>query len=153
MTASERRELMERYASGLDAVTELLSRFDARQLDESPHGEWSARQIAHHLADTELFRSTRLRTLLAEDAPLLASFDESSFAERLFYERPIEASLALLRAATETNLALLACLDEADWQRAGTHEELGPFSVEAWLQRAANHAHEHAGQLRGLLPA
>jgi len=135
----------------LDDACGLLASRDGADLDTAADGEWSARQIAHHLADTELFRSTRLR-LLAEDAPFIPSFDEAHFARVLHYDRPIGNSLVLVRATLDTNLALLERLGEQDWLRAGTHEEFGAFSVSDWLQRAANHGHEHAAQLRGLLP-
>ena len=37
---------------------------------------------------------------------------------------------------------------DADWQRAGTHSELGAYSAERLLQVYAAHAHEHAAQIR-----
>jgi len=37
---------------------------------------------------------------------------------------------------------------EADWRRAGTHTESGPYSAEAWLRIYADHGHVHADQIR-----
>ena len=37
---------------------------------------------------------------------------------------------------------------EDEWQRTGTHEEMGPYSVERWLEVYAAHAHDHAAQIR-----
>lgn len=72
-------------------------------------------------------------------------------AKRLQYERSIVSSLVLLHASQDANLELLYGLSDADWQRAGRHEELGRFSVEYWLERAVAHPHEHAAQIRTLL--
>jgi nucleoside-diphosphate-sugar epimerase len=46
------------------------------------------------------------------------------------------------------DLYRLERLTEADWQRAGTHSELGRYSTETWLRFNAAHAHDHAAQVR-----
>jgi hypothetical protein len=150
MIPVQRVQLIERYASGLNDACKAIERLAPAELDAAAEGEWCARQIAHHLADTELFRSTRLRLLLAEDDPFIPSFDEAHFARVLHYERPIEASLALVRATLATNLALLERIGEEEWLRSGRHQEFGAFSIEDWLERAANHGPEHLAQLGGL---
>jgi Arc/MetJ-type ribon-helix-helix transcriptional regulator len=35
-----------------------------------------------------------------------------------------------------------------DWQREGTHSEVGRYTVERWLEIYADHAHNHAAQIR-----
>ena len=39
-------------------------------------------------------------------------------------------------------------MTEAEWRRAGTHGEMGPYSAERWLEFNAAHAHDHAAQIR-----
>jgi hypothetical protein len=111
-------------------------------------GKWSARQIVHHLADSEMTSAIRLRRLLAEDNPLISGYDEEEFARRLHYDRPLEASLLALRAARDTSAQILDRLSEAEWSRAGTHSVSGPYSVTTWLEIYAVHAHNHAEQIR-----
>ena len=53
--------------------------------------------------------------------------------------------LAAVRAAS---LQLLETLTPAELNRTGTHSESGPYSVHQWLEIYANHAHEHAEQIR-----
>ena len=65
-------------------------------------GKWSAREIVHHLGDSEMTSAIRLRRLIAEEDPLIQGYDQEEFARRLFYDRPIEASLAAFRAARES---------------------------------------------------
>ena len=147
MRPEERDELIERYHRGFQAVSEALDRVGPQRIDSAVDGEWSPRQVVHHLADAALFHAIRLRLLLAEDEPRLQAYDERRFASSLAYERPIASSLALLASVMDSNLELLAELDEDDWSRTGMHEELGSFSVEDWLQNASRHAHEDADQI------
>jgi len=58
----------------------------------SAPGKWSAREIVHHLADSEMTSAIRLRRLLAEDKPVINGYDEAECARRLHYDRPIEGS-------------------------------------------------------------
>jgi hypothetical protein len=89
----------------------------------------------------------RLRRLIAEDTPVIVGYDQEEFAQRLHYDRPIAASLAVLKSVRASTTELLRCLDEDDWKRSGTHTESGPYSVETWLGIYAAHAHEHAAQI------
>jgi hypothetical protein len=150
MTPEERALLIKRYEDGCAVFLEALGAVPETGMDFAPAGEWSARQIAHHVADAELIRGYRLRQLLAQNAPRLQAFDERKFVSKLHYYRPVEASMALLRAVVRSNVELLALAFPEDWQRAGNHEEVGVFSLEDWLERAASHAYEHTEQLKGL---
>lgn len=147
MTPEERALLIKRYEDGCVALIDALGAVPDSGLDFAPPGEWSARQIAHHVADAELVRGYRLRQLLAQDAPQLQGFDEAQFVAKLHYYRPVKASLALFQAAVASNVELLTLVFPEDWLRAGNHDEYGVFSLEDWLQRAAAHAFEHAEQL------
>ena len=53
-TASQRPARLERFSTGFAAVADALDGADDESLDRrGPSGEWSAREIAHHLADSE----------------------------------------------------------------------------------------------------
>jgi hypothetical protein len=145
-----RKELITRYRDGYDAVVDALAGATDADLDRRPApGEWSAREVVHHLADSEMTSAIRLRRLLAEDDPEISGYDEAEFARRLFYDdRPIDASLSALRAARSTSAEILDRLDDAQWRRTGTHTESGAYGVEQWLTIYAAHAHDHADQIR-----
>ncbi len=155
MTPDARAALVARYATGADAFEAALAGLSDAELDARPFaGEWTVREIAHHLGDGELNSAVRLRRLIAEDEPVLPGYDEMAFSRRLHYgERPIATSLAAMRAARDATLTLLGCLTEAEWARTGTHTEQGPYSVEAWLRDYASHPHDHADQARRVLQA
>ena len=150
MDRDERTALIERYRTGTAAVQDALVGITDAELDRQPGdpAEWTARAVAHHLADSEAMAYTRLRRLLAEDEPVIQGYDEPEWARRLHYDRPIASSLAVLTAVRAASLELLVRLSEADWERTGTHSESGPYGVEDWLRIYAAHPHEHADQIR-----
>jgi hypothetical protein len=147
---AERTTLIDRYRTGTADVEAALVGITDDELDRQPGDadSWTARQVAHHLADSEAMAYIRLRRLLAEDEPLIVGYDEPEWARRLHYDRPIDSSLAVLVAVRSASLELLGQLGEADWSRVGTHSESGPYGVETWLRIYADHAHDHADQIR-----
>lgn len=153
MDGTERDRLITLYRAGADAVRAALAGATDEELDARPApGEWSARQIVHHLADSEMTSAIRLRLLLAADAPTIQAYDEERFAAMLHYDRPIEASLDAMDASRRTSAELLDRLSEADWARRGTHTEDGPYGVERWLEIYARHPYDHAEQIERARP-
>jgi hypothetical protein len=150
MDRTARDALIDRYRAGSEEVTRAVDGLTDDQLDrQPPDGGWTARQIIHHLADSEMTSAIRLRRLLAEDRPVIAGYDEAEFARRLHYDdRPIGASLDALSAARTTSAEILDRLTDDEWAREGTHSESGAYSVTKWLEIYAEHAHDHADQLR-----
>lgn len=149
MDAARRKELIERYREGYDAIVESLRDITPAELTarEGPD-EWSPQQIVNHVADSEMTSAIRLRKLVAEDRPVIYGYDEGRFAERLHYDRPYEASLLAVKGARDSSLTLLEALTEVEWAREGWHTESGPYSVELWLEIYAQHCHDHADQIR-----
>jgi hypothetical protein len=145
----DRAALLEQFRGGYAAVETVLASFTDAELDHpAPDGGWAARQVVHHLADSEATAYVRLRKLIAEDDPVIQGYDEPEFARRLHYERPIASSLAVLRAVRAASLELLESLTPAEWDRKGKHAESGSYSVDRWLEIYANHSHDHAAQIR-----
>ncbi len=148
MDPIERAPLVKRYKDGHRAVVDALRGVKDEELDRSASGEWTPRQIAHHLADSEMMSAMRLRRLIAEESPVIHGYDEAEFAMRLTFDRPIAPSLEAMRYARESTAQILDRMSEADWQRTGTHTESGPYSVEKWLTIYAAHGHDHAAQIK-----
>lgn len=157
MRRMERAELLHRYAAGADEVRAAVAGLRDVDLDRRPVGEsggWSARQIVHHLADSEMTSAIRLRRLIAEEAPVIDGYDENEFARRLHYDRrPIGPSLDALTAARAASLQLLEVLSDEEWRRKGTHGEIGPYSIEDWLLTYVAHPYDHAEQIRRAMGA
>src|SRR5436189_4502980 len=148
MTSDVRKKLIDQYKDGYRIVADALVGVKDKELDAHPApGKWSAREIVHHLADSEMTAAVRLRLLVAIDHPEIVGFDQDEFARRLHYDRPIEASLDAFKTARRTTAELLDKLTETEWLREGTHTEHGRYTLERWLEIYSAHAHKHAEQI------
>ena len=145
----DRTQLLDRFRIGVAEIEAALDAITDDELDRpAPDGGWTARQVVHHLADSEARAFIRLRRLIAEDEPQIIGYDEPEYARRLHYDRPIGASLGVVRAVRAASLELLESLTPSEWERRGTHSEAGAYSVDDWLRIYAGHPHEHASQIR-----
>jgi hypothetical protein len=150
MSKQNREALIRRYREGPAVLADAVSRLSERELDRKPSdGGFSAREVVHHTADSEMTSAIRLRRLVAEDRPQITGYDPDLFAARLHYDRrPVQPSLDAIRAARESTASILAALSEAEWERAGIHSEMGEYSIDTWLEVYAAHCHDHADQAR-----
>ncbi|HEX5824586.1 MAG TPA: DinB family protein [Candidatus Limnocylindrales bacterium] len=149
MDETERTRLLDRYATGSAAVEAALAGITDEELDRAPDDpeEWTAREVAHHLADSESMAYIRLRRLIAEDFPSIPGYDEPEWARRLHYDRPIALAVGVVVAVRAASLELLLHLTPDEWSRRGIHGESGAYGVEEWLQIYADHPHDHAAQI------
>ncbi|MGI8610269.1 MAG: DinB family protein [Candidatus Dormibacteria bacterium] len=145
-----RAALLEQYRNGPDVMSAAVAGLTDAELDHKPaDGGWSPREVVHHTADSEMTSAMRLRRLVAETNPEISGYDGDEFARRLNYAtRPIGPSLDAIRAARSSTMSILENLSEEDWGRAGTHSELGAYSVEFWLQIYAVHCDSHVEQIQ-----
>jgi len=149
MRTNDRKKLIDQYKDGYRVIAEALTGATEEELDRRPAPEkWSAREIVHHLADSEMTAAMRLRLLIATERPQIVGFDQDEFGRRLYYDRPIEASVDAFKSARRTTAEILERLTEEQWAREGTHSEHGRYTVERWLEIYAKHAHNHAEQIR-----
>ena len=149
MERQTRAELIAKYKDGYREVAAALEGASDKDLDSRPApGKWNAREIVHHLADSEMTSAVRLRLLVAEEHAAIRAYDEKDFAARLHYERPIASSLLAFQAARLSTGELLDSMTEADFAKTGTHPEHPSYSVDRWLEIYAEHAHNHAEQIR-----
>lgn len=148
MDTEARKKAIAQYADGYRVVAEALAGASDDELDAHPApGKWSAREIVHHLADSEMAAAFRLRLLVATDNPAIAGYDQEAFARHLYYDRPIEASTEAFKSARRTTAEILERMTADQWARAGTHTEHGRYTVERWLEIYSTHAHKHAEQI------
>jgi hypothetical protein len=148
----ERTRLMERYRTGAAALRAALGDATDEELDRpATDGGWTARQVAHHVAESEATSFVRLRRLVAEESPVIVGYDEELYARRNHYERAIASALAVVEAVRASSLELLGSLTDEEWERSGSHSESGRYSIDDWLRIYASHPHDHADQVRRAL--
>ncbi|MEM6782180.1 MAG: DinB family protein [Bacteroidota bacterium] len=115
-------------------------------------GRWSVASVLHHLADSEVMWSVRLRRTLAEERPALAGYDQDLWAARLRYgARPPGPSVEAFGAMRVVNLILVKQATESEWQRVGLHGERGEESVADMVRLYAGHDLAHRAQIERIL--
>lgn len=131
----------------LDAVTAV----NQDNLDRRIVGGWTARQVIHHIADSEAQSYARLRRLIAEpEGSLIQGYDEAAWANcaALGYEDlPIDHSLAVFESARQSSLDVLGRLTDSDLTRYGVHSASGRYTLAFWITTYCEHPREHAAQL------
>ena len=118
MDTTTRKKLIDQYKDGYRVVAEALVGATDEELATrpAPH-KWNAREIVHHLADSEMTSAIRFRNLVATDNVSIVGYDQDVFAKRLHYERPITSSLK----PTMRRRMMLACRS-VTWIRSGGSE-------------------------------
>ena len=149
MDTATRQQLIDQYAAGPGLVAAAVQGASDADLDRlPPDGSWTARMVVHHLADSEMTSALRVRRLIAEERPAITGYDEELWSKRVYYDRPIALSFDALRAARASTTEILRRMTDDDWRREGTHNELGRYTPEIWLEIYVRHAHEHAAQIQ-----
>ncbi|MDQ3281103.1 MAG: DinB family protein [Acidobacteriota bacterium] len=111
---------------------------------------------AWHLADLEVEGyGVRIKRILTEDNPSLPDFRGDVVArERNYLALDVNAGLTRFADARARNLARLAQLTAAQWQRAGVQEGVGVVTLErlALMMREHDASHEEElGEVGGEL--
>jgi len=120
-------------------------------LDNRHPNGWSARQVIHHMADSETQSYVRLRRLLAEpEGSSIQGYDEAAWAECVslgYTSLPIEAPLAVIAAVRASTSTILERLTSEQLERHGLHTESGRYTIADWLAIYTRHPIEHGEQL------
>lgn len=145
------KDFADKYQEGTDYFEKLIKSLKPSDLDTKAPGEWSARQIVHHMADSEAQSYARLRRLLAEpEGSVIQGYDESAWAEskNLGYEDlDIANSFIVTISVRNASADLIRRMSDSDLEKFGTHTERGKFSVTDWLKAYSNHPFDHGAQL------
>ncbi len=152
---SEHANLLERFRRAPEVIAVMLTGVFGEEVDFlSEPGKWSIRQIARHLADSEMVAAYRFRSVIAEDNPMLPNYDEAAWAAKLDYStRKPASSLDHFRRIRADNYELLKDLPPETFSRMGIHNRRGPMSLLQLVELSADHAESHAKQLQAVREA
>lgn len=142
------------YRTATELFLHVVGSLGEADLDRQPSEPdgWTPRMVVHHMADSETNSYVRLRRLLAEPpGTVIQGYDEAQWARVLHYDRPVEGSVAVVRAVRDASAELLDTLVEADLGRQGIHTDSGSYSLADWLAIYIAHARDHAEQIRSAL--
>lgn len=112
-------------------------------------GEWSANECVGHIVEAERRGfNGRIRTMLAEDGPLLRGWDQVGVAAaRQDHLRAGAEVAAELRAIRLDSIALVRSLRPEDLARTGLHDRVGQLRVSDLLGEWVHHDRNHIRQL------
>jgi len=154
MDQAERERYLDIIRSTPDRLKAAVAGVPRKLLTWRPApGKWSIHEIVCHMRDAErdgyLYR---YRKILAEDNPILPDVDGDKLAlERQYGRMNLREVVRDWRAARKEVLAVLKKVKGEQWQRIGTHESLGPMSLEIVLQRQAlGNDEAHLGQIENI---
>ncbi|CAB4332554.1 MAG: hypothetical protein F2839_01605 [Actinobacteria bacterium] len=145
------REAIENYRTATAEFDVLASGLTAAQLDKTQADSWNARQVIHHVADSETQSYARLRRLIAEPGTTIQGYDEAAWGENEtlgYRELPVAHSLAVFRAVRASTLEILERLTVEQLDNSGIHTESGEYTIWTWLENYIKHPSEHAEQIR-----
>ena len=139
-------EVLRQFPKNLRAAVADLS---IEQLTAMPiDGEWSILQNVHHCADSHINSYVRLKLILTEDNPPIKPYAEPLWAQfRDANETDMSHTFALLDGLHHRWVDTFASLDGDQWQRYGTHGDLGKITVDDLLDIYDNHCRAHLEQI------
>ena len=144
-------ESIDKYRQATDLFITTALGLTATDLDAPRENSWTARQVIHHVADSEAQSYARLRRLVAEPGTVIQGYDEAAWGENktLGYEElPIEISIDVFQAVRASSLEILKRLTEKQLENSCVHSETGEYTVEKWLETYIKHPIEHAQQMK-----
>ena len=150
MDKNEIAQIAKEYEEATNIFLTAFEKLAPANLDKAKQDGWNARQVIHHLADSEAQSCARLKRLIAEPGSVIQGYDENIWAQNPtlgYTQLPIENSLALFKASRAACLEIINRLTVDQLSNSGIHTESGAYDVRKWLKSYINHPKDHAKQL------
>ena len=144
------QELLERFRRGGELLATATTGAAGPELDyKAAPDKWSVRQVACHLADSEMVAGMRFRQAIAEDNPTIQGYNEKAWAENLDYSRrKISQAVETFRRNRAETYELIKDLPEHAWARPYVHTEYGASTLGGLLKNYTEHLENHVAQIR-----
>lgn len=142
------REAPEPLLSGMAAAADAFAHVQPSSTPTA-EGAWSPLEVLAHMADTEIVFGWRIRQILTERDPQVASYDEALWADRFFYlQRDSAIATEAFRATRVANLEILSRIDDAAWERAYRQRD-SRRTLRELVRHRADHDLQHLRQIAG----
>ncbi|MDF2684240.1 MAG: hypothetical protein K0R47_5430 [Brevibacillus sp.] len=141
--------LIEEYGRGYAMLREAIEGLSEEELRFKPAPDkWSIHHILIHVTDSEILSTHRLKKVLAEEEPLLISFDQNAWANSLGYDQlDREQYLLLFQMLRSSMQTILLHLTRAQSERIGVYADAGRFTFKQLLEYRVNHVRDHLAQI------
>ena len=142
-------ELKKEYALGYTMLREAIEGLTEEELRYKPAPDkWSIHQILIHVTDSEISSTSRLKKVLAEDEPLLISFDQNAWATNLSYDLlDREQHLLLFKLLRSSIQPILDNLTSEQSKRVGVYIDQAQFTFKQLLEFRVKHVRDHLDQI------
>ncbi|HEX8340525.1 MAG TPA: DinB family protein [Tepidisphaeraceae bacterium] len=136
---------IEEFAAGGAVLAQAIAGLDDTDLSARPvPGTWSIGEIVVHLLDAELIGVHRMKSITAENLPLMIGYDETAFINNLSPEKlPVADVLAAVDLNRRIFAATLRGLPASAFERAGIHNEVGRITLGEMLEKYNKHLSHH----------
>ncbi|CAN5634009.1 hypothetical protein BH09PLA1_BH09PLA1_06560 [soil metagenome] len=143
-------DLIDHYAHGGEKLSLAIRGLTLEDMQIAPPpeqpklGKWTIQQVVIHLLDSDLISTDRLKRMIAEDNPTLIGYDETKFAEKLFYnEQSPEDAVTIISLNRKVFAGVLRRLPDSAFDRPGMHSERGNVTAGNQLKLYTDHLEHH----------
>ena len=114
-------------------------------------GGWTLHQVVHHIADSHVNAFCRMKLTLSEDNPTIRPYEENDWIKQADVALPINISITLLHALHLRMYALMANVQDSEWERTYIHPASGKqFTLWYLLGNYAWHGRHHVAHINSL---
>ena len=115
-------------------------------------GKWSVRFLLHHLTDSEVVFTERLRRVISEPSMIVWYYDQDAWATALDYStRPLTASRPVYEALRGAIIGDARQHYERDRSIAFVHSKSGRRTLKEEFDKVAAHNEHHLRHIRAAL--
>jgi hypothetical protein len=144
------KDLLDALRATPDTLKYLLQGISQDQASTARGGDegWSVVEVMCHLRDAEERNLLRIKLMHNQNNPILEGYDHDQWAlERNYAAARLDEALpAFLKFRAET-IKELEALSPGDWERPGTHTEMGPITVINYVNHLVSHDAVHLAQI------
>ena len=142
-------DLIKEYSLGYTMIWDAIEGLTEEELRYKPApNKWSIHQILIHVTDSEISATPRLKKVLAEDEPILVSFDQDAWANTLSYDLlDREQYLHLFKLLRTSMQPILDNLTSEQSRRVGIYIDQERFTFKQLLEFRVQHVRDHIDQI------
>ncbi|MCM0623933.1 DinB family protein [Lysinibacillus sp. OL1_EC] len=142
-------DLIKEYSLGYTMIWDAIEGLTEEELRYKPApNKWSIHQILIHVTDSEISATPRLKKVLAEDEPILVSFDQDAWANTLSYDLlDREQYLHLFKLLRTSMQPILDNLTSEQSRRVGIYIDQERFTFKQLLEFRVQHVRDHLDQI------
>ncbi|MCR6522145.1 DinB family protein [Lysinibacillus capsici] len=142
-------DLIKEYSLGYTMIWDAIEGLTEEELRYKPApNKWSIHQILIHVTDSEISATPRLKKVLAEDEPILVSFDQDAWANTLSYDLlDREQYLHLFKLLRTSMQPILDNLTSEQSRRVGMYIDQERFTFKQLLEFRVQHVRDHIDQI------